>query len=147
MLQNTKARHIPSGRVKTGTTQQQNLSLAVSQAERAPECQEQARKAGGAEQQKRAFRKDRRCAPAALQREAEGCEGSTWGRDALRLLQRAARSCCSPSRPLIQQQGQRVCCKKIKMVLTYNFSPFCFHSIILSCPEKCLFTCPPRSFL
>ena len=63
MLQNTKARHIPSGRVETETTQKQNLSLAVSQAEWAPECQEQAWKGGGAEQQKRAFLKGQRCIP------------------------------------------------------------------------------------
>lgn len=54
--------------MKTGTTQKQNLSLAVSQAEQAPECQERARKGGGAEQQKRAFLKGRRCVPAALRK-------------------------------------------------------------------------------
>jgi len=83
MLQNTKAWRVPSGSVKTGTTQKQNLSLAVSQAERAPECQERAWKGGGAEQQKNAFLKGQRSAPAALQREAGSCEGCTWGRDAL----------------------------------------------------------------
>lgn len=147
MLQNTKARHIPSSRVETGTIQKQNLSLAVSQVERAPECQELAWKGGGAEQQKRAFLKGQWCAQAALWREAVGCEGSTWGRDALRLLQRAARSCCSPSGPPVLQHGQWVCSQKIRMVLTCNFSPFCFHLIIFCCPEKALLTCSPRSLL
>lgn len=75
MLQNTKARHIPSSRMKTETTQKQNLSLAVSQAERALECQERAQKGEGAEQQKRGFLRGQQCAPVALWREAEGCEG------------------------------------------------------------------------
>lgn len=40
--------------MKTGTTQKQNLSVAVSQGEWAPERQEQAQKEGGSEQRKRA---------------------------------------------------------------------------------------------
>lgn len=63
MFQITKARHIPSGRVKTGTIQKHKLSLAVSQAEGSPECQEQARKKGGAEQQKRTFLKGQQRVP------------------------------------------------------------------------------------
>lgn len=55
MLQITKAWHIPSGRVKTGTIQEQNLSLAVSQAERAPECQEQSWKREGLSSKKELF--------------------------------------------------------------------------------------------
>lgn len=68
MLQITKAWHIPSGRVKTGTIQKQNLSLGISQAERAPECQEQSRKREGLSSKKRAFLKGWQCVPAASQR-------------------------------------------------------------------------------
>lgn len=76
MLQNTKAWCIPSSRVKTGTTQKQNLSLAVSPAEQALECQERAQKGGAAEQPKRGFLRAQQCASAALWREAEGCESN-----------------------------------------------------------------------
>lgn len=61
MLQNTKAWRIPSSRVKTGTTQKRNLSLAVSQAERAPECQEQAWKGGGLSSIKELFSPQQPC--------------------------------------------------------------------------------------
>lgn len=110
MLQNTKAWHIPSSRGKTGTTQKRNLSLALGQAEQAPECQEQAWKGGGTEQHEGAF-----LTLAALWRGAEGCEGSMWDWEAPRILQRAARSCCSPSHtpaPMLLLHRQWVCSPK-----------------------------------
>lgn len=143
MLQNTKAWRIPSSRGKTGTTQKQNLSLAASQAEQLLSARN-SMEGRGTEQHKGAF-----LTLAALWRGAEGCEGSMWDWDAPRILQRVARSCCSPSHTPVPFFciGSGSAPQKIRIVLTCSFPPFRFHSITLSCPEKSLFTCPPQSLL
>lgn len=142
MLQNTKALHIPSSGVKTGTTQKQNLSLAGSQAQQLLQHQEQTQKGGKAwAAPKVLFLWPRMCSGLTERsKELWFNEGSAWSLPSWKGILIPIASLCR----VVWALG--LLPKNERFWICY-FSHFPSHPVLSSCPEKSSFFCPPGSLL